>query len=99
MNSESVLEIDLNRTYNAKEVQSMIDIILEEADIAIEHSYKEGYKQATVEFKPELEYWKERYESLNTSLWKKNLTYSLVSFGIGCGVGALGVFCITYRFN
>jgi hypothetical protein len=86
-NSDNDLGIDLARTYQGKEVQAIIDIILEESDNSIDKAYKEGYKQATVELLPEVEYWKTMYENQKKNTLTKILTFSLISFGSGLIVG------------
>ena len=80
---ENELGIDLTRTYTGTEVQQIIDIIFEEADISIDNAYKEGYKQATVELKPEVEYWKSLYESRKNNTFTDNLKFALIGFGTG----------------
>lgn len=75
----------MQRTYQGTEVQALIDIILEEADYSIEIAYKEGYKQATVELQPEIEYWKQLYNNNKNN--KKYIKYSLISFGSGFIIG------------
>ena len=81
------LGIDLKKTYSGQEVQSIIDIILEEADVSIDKAYKEGYKQATVELKPEVEYWKSRYNSSVQNVFSDKIKFALVGFGSGFLVG------------
>ena len=85
----------MNNTYTSEEVNNIINIILEEADKSIENAYNEGYKQATLELKPELNYWKTLYEEESknnkTTLYK----YCGISFGAGFIVGSLTTFCIT----
>lgn len=86
-NSENELGIDLTRTYTGQEVQQIIDIILEEADTSIDSAYKEGYKQATVELKPEVEFWKTLYETNKKNSFSEALKYALLGFGSGFLVG------------
>ena len=84
-NLENDLGIDLTKTYSGTEVQTIIDIILEEADKSIDKAYKEGYKQATVELQPEIDYWMHLYNTNKNS--KKYIKYSLISFGSGFIIG------------
>lgn len=71
----------------------MIEIIMEEADISIKESYEEGYKQAVLEYKPEAEYWKTKYESLENKNLTNSLTIGTLSFGIGLLLGNVsGIF-------
>ena len=86
-NLENELGIDLTKTYTGKEVQQIIDIILEEADISIDNAYKEGYKQATVELGPEVEYWKTMYETRKKNSFSDNLKFTLIGFGSGLLLG------------
>ena len=83
------LGIDLTRTYTGQEVQTIIDIILEEADKSIEDAYKEGYKQATVELQPDVEYWKTMYETRKNNTFSDNLRFSLLGFGAGLFLGGV----------
>lgn len=86
-NSENELGIDLTRTYTGQEVQQIIDIILEEADASIDAAYKEGYKQATVELKPDVEYWKTMYETSKKNNFSEVLKFTLIGFGSGLILG------------
>lgn len=87
-NSENELGIDLTRTYTGQEVQQIIDIIFEEADISINNAYKEGYKQATVELQPQVEYWKTMYETRKNNTFSENLRFSLIGFSSGLILGS-----------
>lgn len=82
-NLENELGIDLTKTYQGTEVQAIIDIILEEADKSIDKAYKEGYKQATVELSPEVEYWKTMYNTRKKNSFSENLKFGLIGFGSG----------------
>ena len=82
-NSENELGIDLTKTYTGQEVQTIIDIILEEADSSIDKAYKEGYKQATVELQPEIDYWKVMYETKQNPSFSDILKFTLIGFGTG----------------
>nr|MCR4953675.1 hypothetical protein [Treponema sp.] len=79
------------------EVQALINIIFEEADTSIEKAYKEGYKQATVELLPEVEYWKTMYEKRKENSFTEYLKFSLIGFGSGFALGGLGGFCIGFN--
>ena len=83
---ENELGIDLTKTYSGNEVNEIIGIILEECDYSIDQAYKKGYKQATVELQPEIEYWKTMYESKKDN--KNILQYSLISLGTGFLIGS-----------
>lgn len=87
--SANELGIDLTKTYSGQEVQAIIDIIFEEADISIDKAYKEGYKQATVELQPEVEYWKTMYETRKQNAFSNNIKFSLIGFGAGFLLGGV----------
>ena len=95
--SDNELGIDLTKTYTGQEVQEIINIILEEADVSIDNAYKEGYKQATVELQPEITYWKTLYEETQKSSFSSNLKFNLISFGTGLLLG--GVLGFTIGIN
>lgn len=56
---------------------------MDEADNSIEAAYKEGYKQATVELQPEIEYWKTKYE--DTQILKVSDYITSISIGFAAG--------------
>ena len=87
-NSVNELGIDLTRTYTGQEVQQIIDIIFEEADASIQNAYYEGYKQATVELKPDVEYWKTLYETGKKNNFSEALKFTLIGFGAGIVLGS-----------
>ena len=70
------------------EVQAIIDIIFEEADKSIDQAYKEGYKQATVELKPDVEYWKTMYETCRKNNFSEILKFTIIGFGSGLILGS-----------
>lgn len=76
--SAEQLGIDLTKNYSGKEVFELIEIILEESDIAIETSYKEGYKQAIVDTKPDVLYWQNKYKEQKKKGIKNTLIFSSV---------------------
>lgn len=98
-NSGNELGIDLTKTYQGTEVQEIIDIILEEADKSIEEAYKEGYKQATVELQPDVEYWKSMYETRKKNSFTDNLKFSLIGFGSGLLLGGYAGVTIGIRIQ
>lgn len=87
-NLEKEFKIDLTKDYKGEEVQKLINIILEEADISIENAYKQGYKQASVEFIPEIEYWKEMYSKEKS--FKKKFTSGFICASSGVIIGLIG---------
>lgn len=58
--------------------------MLEESDISIQNAYQEGYKQATVELSPEVDYWKYLYENNQKNNRKNNIKNYF--YGLGSGV-------------
>ena len=86
-NLDNDLGIDSKRTYSGQEVQAIIDIILEEADASIEAAYKEGYKQATVELEPEVEYWKAMYKTRKNNTFSDNIKFTLIGLSSGLLLG------------
>lgn len=96
-NLENELGIDLTKTYQGTEVQAIIDIILEEADKSIDTAYKEGYKQATVELQPEVEYWKAMYNTRRKNSFSDNLKCSLLGFSAGLLLGGYAGITIGIR--
>ena len=91
------LGIDLKKSYQGTEVQAIIDIILEEADNSIDAAYKEGYKQATVELEPEVEYWKAMYNTRRKNSFSDNLKCSLLGFSAGLLLGGYAGITIGVR--
>ena len=79
----------MTKQYTGQEVQEIIDIILEEADKSIDTAYKEGYKQATVELQPEIDYWKTLYEIRKSNTFSDNIKFSVTGFGIGFVFGTI----------
>ena len=66
-------------------MQNLIQIILEESDKSIENAYNEGYKQAVLEFKPEADYWKEKYQKNNSIQQKIKIGGLCVAAGLLTG--------------
>jgi hypothetical protein len=93
-NLENELGIDLTRTYTGQEVQQIIDIIFEEADVSIDNAYKQGYKQATVELQPQIEYWRTLYETNKNNSFSETLKFTLIGLGSGILIGCFSGICI-----
>jgi hypothetical protein len=88
--------IDLTKSYTGKEVQALIDIVVEEAGKSIDEAYNAGYKQGVLAYKPDAEYWKVKAQGFEKELRSqttKNLMFCLsgvsIGFlgGIGLGIG------------
>ena len=87
INSGSVLETSSQKTYTRKEVQAIIETVLDEADISIKNAYQEGYKQATLELLPEVEYYKTLYNSQKKTIINEKLKISLIGLSTGFLLG------------
>lgn len=81
--------IDLTKTYTGKEVQSLIDIVVEESEKSIEEAYNAGYKQGVLAYKPDVEYWKIKAQSFERELQKQRLQSWMLGLG-GVSIGLLG---------
>ena len=95
--SATELGIDLNKSYQGTEVQKIIEIVLEEADKSIDNAYKEGYKQATLELQPEVEYWKTMYQVKKGNTISNNIKFTLIGFGAGFLLGGAGGIAVGMR--
>ena len=67
--SSETKPITISRTYSAEQVIKLVEEITADAEDAIAESYAEGYKAATLELLPEIEYQK----ALNERLQKECL--------------------------
>ena len=93
--SEPKYGIDLTKNYSGKEVQALIDIVVEEAEISIDEAFNAGYKQGILAYKPDAEYWKVKAQGFEKELRKKTIKnwmfcLSGVSIGFLGGIG-LGI--------
>lgn len=57
----------------------------EETDKSIEQAYNKGYKQGLLEYAPQVEYYKTKYESEEELKLQKLFSY----FGLGLFIGTL----------
>lgn len=87
----------MNKSYQGTEVQKIIEIVLEEADKSIDNAYKEGYKQATLELQPEVEYWKTMYQVKKGNTISNNIKFTLIGFGAGFLLGGAGGIAVGMR--
>ncbi len=92
--SESEYGIDLTRNYTGSEVLELIQIVEQEAELAIDKAFDEGYKQGLLAGVPEAEYWKVRSENLESEITRLKRDRWLFAFGgfgagliTGCGFG------------
>lgn len=76
----------------------MINIILEESDIAIEIAFNEGYKEGLLFALPKAKYWEEKaiqYEKRNKT---EKIIAIVSSFGAGFLTGGAGGFFVGMKF-
>lgn len=92
---ENELGIDLTKTYSATDVIELCSIILEEADISIKNAYDEGYKQAVLEYKPQLTLTENNYAKLKNS----NVKYIVISGSAGIAVGFISGLLVGIKIN
>ena len=92
--SESEYGIDLTRNYTGSEVLELIQIVEQEAELAIDKAFDEGYKQGLLAGVPEAEYWKVRSENLESEITRLKRDRWIFAFGgfgagliTGCGFG------------
>ena len=93
--SELKYGIDLTKSYTGKEVQALIDIVVEESEKSIDEAYNAGYKQGVLAYKPDAEYWKVKAQGFEKELHRKTIKnwmfcLSGVSIGFLGGIG-LGI--------
>lgn len=92
--------IDLNRNYKGSEVLELLQIVEQEADLAIDRAFNEGYKQGMLAYAPEVEYWQTRAFQLQeeiSKLKKDRWLYAVGGFGVGFLFG--GGFGLTIRLQ
>lgn len=92
--------IDLNRNYKGSEVLELLQIVEQEANLAIDSAFNEGYKQGMLAYAPEVEYWQTRAFQLQeeiSKLKKDRWLYAVGGFGVGFLFG--GGFGLTIRLQ
>ena len=92
--------IDLNRNYKGSEVLELLQIVEQEANLAIDRAFNEGYKQGMLAYAPEVEYWQTRAFQLQeeiSKLKKDRWLYAVGGFGVGFLFG--GGFGLTIRLQ
>ena len=87
--SGSKYGIDLTKSYTGKEVQALIDVVVEESEKSIEAAYNAGYKQGVLAYKPDVEYWKIKAQGFERELQKQRLQSWVIGLG-GISIGLLG---------
>ncbi|MGP1427202.1 MAG: hypothetical protein ACTTKB_03180 [Treponema sp.] len=83
--------LESSKNYTAKEVQEVLDIVIEEAEKSITEAYNAGYKQGVLEFKPEVSYWQteaENYKRQYLLERRKKWQWALGGAGLGFIGGA-----------
>ena len=92
--------IDLARSYTGSQVLAMIQAVEQEAELAIDEAFSEGYKQGLLAAAPDAEYWRAKFlqeEARPTRLKKEKW---LCAFGgLGAGFIAGGGFGLTIRLQ
>lgn len=84
-----MLGSDLEKSYSGEDVNEIINIIFEECDQSIIDSYNEGYKQAVLEYKPQLVITENKYiESKKNNFRNCTITCS-IGFGVGFAAGCI----------
>lgn len=89
--SASEYGIDLTRSYTGSEVLELIQIVEQEAEIAIDQAFNEGYKKGLLAAAPDAEYWRvksSQHEAEITRLKKEKWLYALGGLGVGLLVGS-----------
>lgn len=81
--------LESSKNYTAKEVQEILDVVIEEAEKSITEAYDAGYKQGVLEFKPEVSYWKAEAENYKRRLGLERGKKWQWAAG-GAGIGFLG---------
>lgn len=81
--------IELNQNYNGDTVIDYLSIVIDEAEISIDKAYDEGYKQATIELLPEVEYYKKVYSEEKKLKSKNNYNLMFGGFVVGISVGVV----------
>ena len=88
--SENEYGIDLTKSYTGSEILELIQIVEQEAELAIDQAFNEGYKQGLLASAPDAEYWRVKslqYESEITRLKKEKWLYAFGGLGVGFLVG------------
>lgn len=81
--------LESSKNYTAKEVQELLDVVIEEAEKSITEAYDAGYKQGVLEFKPEVSYWQTEAENYKRRLVLERGKKWQWAAG-GAGIGLLG---------
>lgn len=81
--------VELEKNYTGKEVQELLDIVIEEANATIEQAYSEGYKQGVFAYKPDVEFWKIKAIGFERKL--KEQKFQTIISTLGCiSLGFIG---------
>lgn len=98
--SESGFGIDLNRNYTGSEVEALLQVVAEEAELAIGRAFNEGYKQGLLQSAPDAEYWRTRAEQSETEIKRLKRERWIFAFGgLGAGFIVGGGFGFSIRFQ
>ena len=80
--------IDLTRSYTGSQVLAMIQAAEQEAELAIDEAFNEGYKQGLLASAPDAEYWRIKSLQQETEIARLKKEKWLCAFG-GLGAGFL----------
>lgn len=104
--SSETKPITISRTYSAEQVIKLVEEISADAEDAIAESYAEGYKAATLELLPEIEYQKalnERLQQESLAIEKAHRkgrwTAGLIGGGTGLVVATVACSLIFWMVN
>ena len=98
--SGSEYGIDLNRSYTGSEVEALLQVVAEEAELAIGRAFNEGYKQGLLSSAPDAEYWKAKAQTSEAEIKRLKKERWLFAFGgLGAGFIVGGGFGFSIRFQ
>lgn len=93
--------LESTKSYTAREVQEILEIVIEESEKSIAEAYNAGYKQGVLEFKPEVSYWQTEAESYKRQYLlerRKKLQWTLGGAGLGFIGGAALTLTLRLRY-
>ena len=90
--------LESSKNYTAKEVQEILEIVIQEAEKSITEAYNAGYKQGVLEFKPEVSYWQTEAENYKRQYLLERRKKWQWALG-GAGLGFIGGASITLTLH
>lgn len=92
--------IDLTRSYTGSQVLAIIQAAEQEAELAIDEAFNEGYKQGLLASAPDAEYWRIKSLQHETEIARLKKEKWLYAFGgLGAGFIAGSGFGFTIRIQ